>query len=145
MGLRTSNITFVVVVAVLSSVVLKQITHFIPSAVLKRENKITEYTMRSEVHQVALLRFKSSWMLCTVPMFQKAHWAFVFRVKQYKKYRVYEPADSMLLKIRHVKSKFSLYRNFTVLSRESGNSSLVDSYRHFTGTCHIHPQPCKWG
>jgi hypothetical protein len=136
------------VVAVLLSLVLKQVTHFIPSAVIKRENKITEYTMRSEVHQVALLRFKSSWILCTVlgkqlPMFQKAHWAFICRVKQYKKYHVYELADSMLLKIRHVKSKFSLYRNFTVLSCKSGNSSLVDSYRHFTGTCHIHPQPCK--
>ena len=59
--------------------------------------------MRSEVHQVALLRFKSSGLLRRVlsklfPMFQKAQRAFIFSVKQYKKYGVYEPADSMLLK-----------------------------------------------
>jgi len=40
--------------------VLNQVTHFIPFAVTKRVNKITEYTMRSEVHKVALLRFVSS-------------------------------------------------------------------------------------
>ena len=94
---------FIIAVAVLLLLVLRQVTHFIPFAVTKRVNKITEYTMRSEFHQVALLRVKSSGLLCRVLgklflLFQKAHRVFISRVKQYKKYGVYEPADSMLLK-----------------------------------------------
>ena len=54
-------------VLLLLLLVLKQVTHFIPFAVIRRVNKVTEYTMRSEY---------SSLLGCYVESWVNSSWCF---------------------------------------------------------------------